>query len=338
MKYLSLIVGLLISFNCIIGQSQVDSLVSIGITYHDNREYDKAIDIYREALKIEPQSPLVNYEIAITYMYAKEYKKSIKHCDKVIELNDQHLSQAYTTKGSCLDNLGKTQQAIETYEEALEKFDADYLLHYNLGFTLYNQKDYANAEEHFLAALELNPNHATSHLLLGITKSEQNKRVQSLLSLYYFLFLEPNTARSDIAYALLQQQLVGSVEKDATEPKNITINISSDMTDTDYGAADMMLSMLEASRTIEENKIKSEDELFIESTTSFFKILGELKKKKNKDFWWTYYVPFFYDIARSEHIDTYCYYISWHSNERAKEWISNNDNKFEDFKNWLQEE
>ena len=96
-----------------------------------------------------------------------------------------------------------------------------------------------------------------------------------------------------------------------------------------------MVSLLEASKSLEENEGKSEDEMFIENTDSFFTILGELKEKKNKSIWWSFYTTFFYDLAKSEHLETYCKYISQSGNENSRKWLKENDNKLMEFDTWL---
>lgn len=337
MKKQTLILGLIFISTLIYSQENIDSLVQAGIQYHDNGEYEKAIQCYQRALDIAPNSPLVNYEMALTCMYAKDYENSIKHSDKVIELNDKLVLEAYITKGSCLDYLGETEESINLFEKAIKDFGDNYLLYYNLGYNYYNIKSYDKAEEALKNAINTKSDHASSHLLLGYLMADKNQRVQSLLCLHYFLFLEPNSARSETAYNLLQEQFGGNVEKDEDKPNHINIYLDPNQTSNEFGAADMMVSMLEASKSLEENEGKNEDELFIENTTSFFKVLGELKKKKNKGLWWDFYVPLFYDIAKSEHIDTYCYYIGQSSNSKAIDWLNENGEKIEKFDAWLQE-
>ena len=78
MKNLLLLSCLLLSMS-LFGQNKIDSLVQVSIQHHDSGEYEKAIEVYNAALKIDPKSTLVNYELAMTYMYAGDYEKSIKH-------------------------------------------------------------------------------------------------------------------------------------------------------------------------------------------------------------------------------------------------------------------
>lgn len=337
MKRQILIIGLLLFSTLIYSQNKVDSLVNIGIEYHDKGEYDKAIETYKAALKIDPKSALANYEIAMTYMYAKEYKKAIKHCDIVIKMNDKYLLPAYITKASSLNNLGKTEESRAMFIESIEKFGDNHLLYYNLALNYYKTKEYKEAEQAVINAIRTKTSHSGSHLLLGQMMFEQGLKSQSLLCLHYFLFLEPNTERSRTAYNLLQKQFNGNVKADKDKPNTFNININSIETETEFSHADLMISMLEATKTIEENENKSEDEMFIENTKLFFNILGELKKEDNKGLWWDYYIPFFDEIANSEHIDTYCYYISKSSNRRASDWLKENQDKQKEFATWLKE-
>ncbi len=335
MKKYFLVFTILVAQLCV-GQNKIDSLVRIGIQYHDNGEYAKAIEAYNEALTIDPNSTLVNYELSMTYLYSGDNENAIKYSDKVIEQNKDYVLPAIVTKGSALDNLGKTDESIELFKKAISEFGDDYLIYYNLGVNYAKIQDNANAESAFISAIEISPNHASSHYVLAFVENQQNKRVQSLLSLYYFLLLEPSSKRAEVAYGLLKEQLRGNVKTDENNPKNINIELDSKQMDSEFAAAEIMIEMLEASNSVEENKNKSQEELFVSNTNSFFKVLGELNEKEKKtSFWWNFYVPFFYELSNSEYLDVFCYYISMSSNPKATEWLKANDKKLEAFSNWL---
>lgn len=322
-------------FSLVNAQETIEELVKKGIEYHDTGEYEKAIEVYKKALSLDGNSALVNYEIAMTYMYAKQYQSSLQHASKVIELNDQYLIPAYIAKGNSLDALGRSKEAIKTYNHALKKTGKDHMLYYNLGLTHYNQGNKKEAEEAVLDAIDSNPNHASSHLLLGYLMNDQGNKTQSILCLHYFLFLEPNSGRSLQAVRLLNNQFYGNVEQ--TSPTDISILLSPGAVDkkNEFGSTEMMMSLLVASNSLEENEGKTKEELFVTNTESFFKILGELKKKKNKGLWWESYIPFFYELAETKHLETYCYYILQSDNNNAVEWLSANEKKIDEFNQWL---
>jgi tetratricopeptide (TPR) repeat protein len=330
-----LILGFLILTNLIVGQTSVDSLVQQGVQYHDNGEYQKAIDVYKKALEIEPNSSLVNYEISYTYMLMKDYDNALKHSNIVIENNDQNQLGGYIVYSSCLDYQGKTEESIKLLEKAIKKFKTNYLLYYNLAISYFNKGDQENAIQNSIAAINLKNSHPSSHLLLGKIMCAKGKKIQGILSLHYFLFLEPNTERSKEAYALLMKQIGGNVTKDPNKPNQINISMNLPDKDDEFSAAEMSLALLAASANIEENKNKTEEEMFAQNTEKLFKILGELKKKNNKGLWWEFYVPFDYELAQSQHVTTYCHLISYGSNEKSKEWVDNNRDKMESFGTWL---
>jgi tetratricopeptide (TPR) repeat protein len=333
-KSIILLISILVSFN-LLGQSKIDSLIKVGKNYQDAGAYEKAIEYYLEALKLDPNSPVLNYKIAYSYMTAQDYVNSIKYSDIVIKLDNKNALSAYLTKGSSLDYLGKTDESIKVFEKAIKIFGDHYLLYYNLGCDYYKIKNKEKTEEALINALQSKSNHPSSHLLLAQLMADQNQSVQSILCLYYFLLLEPNTERSKTAINLLRKQFDGSVQKDKDKPNQINIVLNSDQIDSEFGAATMMLSIIKANNSGEENKGKSEDQLFIENTTSFFKTLGELKDKKKKGLWWNFYIPFFNDLANSDHMDTFCYFITQSVRESSSEWLKNNNPKLVLFDQWL---
>ncbi len=334
MKNLLLILCfLLLALNCY-AQEEIDSLAYEGIKLHDKGEYEKAIEIYKKALAIDSLSAGINYEMAVTYMSLKDYDNVIKHSDIVIAQNNQNLMHAYIAKASALDYMGRTKESIAVFEEVIEKFGDYYLLHYNLAYSCYNIKEYEKAEKALINAISSNSYHGSSHFLLGFLMANLGNKTKSLLCLHYFLLLEPNTERSKTAYNLLQEQFNGNVEQDAHEPNKFNVFMNSNSKDTVFRSIDLMISLLEATKTIETNKDKSEEELFVENTKTFFDMLGNKNDEKKYGIWWNLYIPFFNELAKSDYLETYCYYISQSSNEKAAEWVEEHDEEVEEFLKW----
>jgi tetratricopeptide (TPR) repeat protein len=317
------------------GQNDINRIIEKGISFHDAGNYEKAIETYKEALQIDPKSSLVNYEISLSYFYKKDYKQAIKHSDVVIDNDDKHVKAAYITKGSCLDNLGKTKESIKLFKKGIRKFTNDGLLYYNLALNHYKLKDFDEAEKVVTQGIAVQNNHASSHLLLAYLNYDQGRNVQTLLNLHYFLFLEPDSGRSQQAASLIKEIMGANVSRDKDKPNTINISLSFPDGDDDFGAAEMMLSMLEASKTLEDNEGKSEDELFIANTDSFFSMMGELKKKKHKGIYWDIYVPLFYDLAKSDFMDTYYYHVMQSVNENSEEWLNTHPEDVDALLLWL---
>ena len=287
--------------------SDVKRLIEQGAALHDEGNYVGAIEKYQEALRIDKNSALANYEISSSYFASKEYEKAIRYSDVLIAGKMEFSDQAYIVKGSALDMMEKPKEAVKSYKEGIREFPKNYLLHYNLAYTYYNMRDVKATEEALQHALRLNPEHASSHLLLGFLMSDKGNRVKSLLALYNFLLLEPKGKRATSAYELVQAQLKQGVKKD-TE-KNTTITLSDTKESDEFRAAELMLSLTEAAKGLEKNENKNQYELFSDQTKSFFTVLGELKNK-NKGFWWDFYVDFFYTLTEKSYAEPLSYYIS----------------------------
>ena len=233
--------------------------------------------------------------------------------------------------------LGKHEHAINAYDEGLTTFPDSNLLNYNLAFTSYNIKDYDKAEKAAINAIIAKTTHGSSHILLALIMKAKDQRVKSLLATYNFLMLEPNTKRTKIHYNSLKNQLGQGVEK--KDENNINLNIPLNSTnDSEFGAAEMMVSLLAASQFTEENNNKTEMESFVETTNKFFSILGELKNE-NKGFWWDFYVTFFYDLVKTNNCEAFSYYISQSSDQdKIEKWFAENPHKMQEFKKWMNQE
>ncbi len=312
----------------------LDSLISLGVKCYDQQKYELAIAQYQKALKIEPNSALANYELALTYTAVKEFEKAIKSSEAVIDLNKENVLAAYLIKGSCLDELGKTEESIKLFEKAIKKFGYDHLLCYNLGMDYYRMGELAKAQETVEHGIETKKSHASSHMLLGYILADEGMKVRSILALHYFLLLEPSTKRSEKAYALLMKQMGGNVKREEGAENKINIYVDPNA-DPEFSSAELMLSLLSVNGTLDENKDKTPEELFIINTTSMFKMLGELKNKKDKGLYWEFYIPLFDDLARSNVIDAYCYYISQQSNAVSSKWLEENQTHFQELVEWF---
>ena len=336
MKKLSIFLLLSLSYLYSTGQASIKELIQIGIENHDAGEYDKAISYYKQALEQEPNSSLINYEISFSYFKKGDNEKAIVYCDKVLKKNDGYILDAYIIKGSALDMQGKTKESIKLFKKAIKKTEANYLLYFNLALNYYKLGELEDAEANIIEAINNNPGHASSHLMLAKINYKKGNTIPTLLATHFFLLLEPKSARSEDAYAMLEAKFKGNVTKDAENPNSINITISPNM-DKEFGAAELTIALLQAGNSLEENEGKSEDELFKENTTSFFTIMGELKKENSKGLWWEFYTPFFYDLSKTEHMEAYCMYISQSGNENYAAWIEDNQPKLLEFDTWLKE-
>ena len=187
------------------------------------------------------------------------------------------------------------------------------------GIELHDAGEYEHALEKYKNALEIDPNSSLVNYEISYT--------------YFFLLIEPNTQRAGVEYQTLRNYIDYGVSQTSDHNINVVVPMNED---SDFGAADLMISLSKASSSLEENKGKTPLLLFAESNESLFKILGELKKD-NTGFWWDFYVPFFYSLANDNLTETYSYYISQTLGEEVTKWFDEHPDELEKFKVWMSE-
>ncbi len=319
---------LLVTLLCSGAFAQENNFITEGIKMHDKGDYEGAIDFFKKALQSDKNSIQANYELASTYLALKDYPNALKYADIVIARNLDYVDQAYILKGSALDLLGRKPEAINTYKLALKKYKTNHLLYYNLALTSFNLKNYNDADDALQKALKLNPLHASSHFLLGMSMISQGNRVQAILALYNFLLLEPKTKRSASALLALEDEW-----KNAGKQKNNSKTSPAKKEGDEFSTVTLMLDILESSKNNEANKNKPAVSLLAENTQIIFTLLGEAKKDK-KGFWWNFYVDYFYTLANNHHTEALCYYIYQSRGDTYDVWLKDNLPKMEALSEW----
>ncbi len=331
-KLLFLLLVFLFGSNHLFAQSKLTDLVEEGVKLHDEGKYEEAIEKYSEALKIDKKSSLVNYEMGYSYYALKEYDKAIKYLNKVIKKNTTHVKDAYIVKGSALDYDKKAKEAIKVYEEAIEKFPDEYLLYFNLALTQYQNGYKEYVEDNLIQAIALNPSHPTSNFLLGLVKADEGRRVESLLALYFFLLLEPNSSRSEGALTQIDRLMNQGVSQ--KNDQNIEIQIDAGSLNDDFSSTNLIMSLMAARNSSDENKDKSEEQLFYENTETILSTLVE-KREGKEEIWWTLYVDFYASVIEAGHLEALCYYITQAKGAPVQQWIEENEDKMNAFVEWM---
>ena len=124
-------------------------------------------------------------------------------------------AEGHSNLGATLKAMGKCEDAVESYDKAIELRSGLAGAHYNLGITLRELGRLPEAEESYVRAIALSPRNAAIYCNLGIALQEQGKLTEAEASYRKAIELEPKRADSyyNLGIALERQKKCKEAEE-----------------------------------------------------------------------------------------------------------------------------
>lgn len=143
-----------------------DSWRLLGNSYNRNGQIEEAIKYYLKAAELNPDDSRNWFNLGISYSNNEQYKEAINSFLKVVELypNDD---ESWKWLGNSYIKNEQVEDAIKSLLKATELNSSDYQSWFNLGLAYFGNEQYEEAIEPLLKAIELNPNNASDLSLLG---------------------------------------------------------------------------------------------------------------------------------------------------------------------------
>ena len=322
-------------------------IIDEGIRLYDAGKYDEAVVRYQQVLTTEPANSIALSELALTYNALDRNAEAAAICEKLLKADPRVGQSVYVTYGNSLDGLKKPKDAVRAYEQGLKYFPDSYSLYFNTGVAQARNGQVPASIGSFQQAVTLNPNHASSHMSLGVMQLSSGTRIPGLLALSRFLALEPRGARAMQRLPMLDKAMNSGVTR--TGENAVTINISSaalaganskDNGPDNFGSAEMLLSlssaaMLDKSLNKDVPPPANAIERFVRQFDSLCKGLGELSDKQ-KGFTWNYYVPYFVEMQQKGFVPAFSYLVHASQTEapEVQQWLVAHPNEVAVFQEW----
>jgi tetratricopeptide (TPR) repeat protein len=312
------------------------NFIELGIQSHEAGDYNKAIEYYQKALEINPNNEVAAYEIALSFYHLGDYRKSLETVKPIYKNTTKLHFESVMLMGGCLDMLGKAHESIKIYKKELKKkYPNNYVLLYSIGLSNYILMNHAETEKYLQKAIESNPLHTKSHLLLAYTMKEKNQRIKSILALYFYLLIDPISLESASAYELLHKNLFSNVNQNSDEGITINLNANSTNLKDEFFSQDLLLSLYVATNF---KDIQTDVQKLVKVTQKLFNSFGESSSKK-ENFWWTFYIDFYDRMNKTDNVEAFCYHIAQAgTGTEAETWLNENTNQYKEFMLWLEKE
>jgi len=178
-------------------QIQEAEQINIILKNANQKPYGKQIDINLENsqknLDKNPNCPKSHYEMARVLESTGYYEEAIKHCDTALEI-DSLRAEAYNAKGYCLYRLGKTQEALTCFNEAIH-LKPDYVDVYFKIANLYSHLSlvyYENANKRYDSLLKSDSKNPVLYFNKAIASTALGRNLEAILFYERAIELEPS--------------------------------------------------------------------------------------------------------------------------------------------------
>jgi tetratricopeptide (TPR) repeat protein len=313
-------------------ENTVEDYLKSGITLFNEGKINEAIKQYDSALKIDPNSDIANYEMAVACYVLEMYEFATKYSTiSLVEAKNDTLKQnCYLLLANSLEAQELYQETAEVYLESINSFPKNFQLMYNFSLFHNSQKDYDAAKKYVKKAILLNPLYPDAHVLLYQLSIRDEARIKALLTAYYFLLLEPRSPRASTMRKNIDSIFVF---------ESMTIlNKQYKTIDNDFKLEEEVFHNI-AYRKIREHRInpydKTDIELFIEITKELINTT-QISANYKDAIWREIYIDKLAKLWKTKNIDTFCYYISQTQNiYEIQDWLRKNPDRIEKLGIWI---
>jgi len=139
-----------------IGMETAANLNNSGIALTEANRPFEAIPLFRKALSLEPENPLLWLNLGIAQQKTGEYTEAIESFHKAVLIEDD-LSEAWFSMGLIYYELKEFSLAEECYMSALSHNEEDPKIWNNLGVLYFNLMNYEDARNCFEKSVSLFP-------------------------------------------------------------------------------------------------------------------------------------------------------------------------------------
>ena len=168
---------------------------NMGNALNDKGELDAAIDSYKQALKIKPDFAEAYYNMGNSLRDNGDLDTAIDSYNKVLTIKPDH-AEAYYNMGNALKEKSDLDAAIDSYKQAI-KIKPDFAeVYYNMGIALNDKGDLDAATGSYRQAIKVKPDYAEAYINMGVSLTDQGKLDTAITSYKQAIKIKPDFAEA----------------------------------------------------------------------------------------------------------------------------------------------
>lgn len=143
-------------FEYVISENPNDVLAynHLGSIYATKKDYQKSISIYKRGLQIDPNHPILQYNLARSYVATNSDFDAFKAFEAALRAKPSW-KDAVKEYSALLNKYSRTKESCEVIQKAINLYPTDGHLYYLLGKSFLVQTDYESAVKSFEKAISL---------------------------------------------------------------------------------------------------------------------------------------------------------------------------------------
>lgn len=276
-----------------------DLILKKGISLYEEKKYADALKEYEKISKVDPRYLDAQYEKAMA-LAALEKKEELKaffedlHAKNVMP----EFPTLYTLYGSFLSDQKEYDQSEKIFKEGEKYLPNSSNFLYNFAILHIRKEESQKAVDLLERIISNDPNHGSSHYLLGAIALDNGKIMEATLAMMSYLVIAPNGRFAEKAI----QNLNAKYGENYLGTNKIVFSKSGD----NFEEIDIILRNQLPLKSA--YKVKSEiDDVIIRQIQAVAEYT--LEHKMGDGFFETIYIPWIKDMMEKQRFEAYSYYI-----------------------------
>jgi tetratricopeptide (TPR) repeat protein len=170
------------------------------LTIQRNQVYNSELTIWQDTVKKRPNNPRARNDLGLALAQLGRVQEAIGQYEQALRLKPD-FAEAHYNFGVALVGQGRLQSAIGHYEQALQINPNDAEVHNSLGIALQQAGRVQEAIGHYERALQVRPRFADAHNNLGIALMGQGRLQEAIDHYEQALRIQPDYAKAECNWA-----------------------------------------------------------------------------------------------------------------------------------------
>jgi tetratricopeptide (TPR) repeat protein len=207
----------------------------IGTCYEKLKQYPKAIEAYKQAIKTEADYTVAIGALGGIYYLEGRYDDALGMYEKIIKIRPD--AQTYRNIGNLLDDMGRREEAVDAFKNAIKANPKDALAYNDLGSVYFKLNLVDDAIKAFEKAKEIDPNCAFAYNNLGSFYFNSGRYEKALELFEKAIKLNPKFYLAYINLGLVHNKLRNYSEAVNAYKRAIELNPNNALVFNDLGFA-----------------------------------------------------------------------------------------------------